>query len=204
MKPASAHTGKRHTVGRAATAVAGATVTAGAAYVLVASGALTLDLGVGRRTRALGPLRASIAAPPETVFDVIAGPYLSRTPKAMESKLRVLERGADLVLAAHHTPLAAGLVATTVETVRFERPHRIDFRLVRGPVPHVVETFDLRPVGDGTEFVYSGELGTDLWGAGSWWGDRVAGKWERAVEQSIASVKAESERRSRAASAIRS
>ncbi|MEO8898920.1 MAG: SRPBCC family protein [Candidatus Dormibacter sp.] len=190
---------KRTTIGKAAAAVAGVTTTAGVAYVLVVRGALTLDLGVGRRTRALGPLRASIAAPPDTVFDVIAGPYLGRTPKAMESKLRVLERGADLVLAAHRTPLPAGLVATTVETVRFERPHRIDFRLVRGPVPHVVETFELRRIGDGTEFVYSGELGTDLWGAGVWWGDRVAVKWERVVEDSIASIKTEAERRTRAA-----
>jgi hypothetical protein len=195
---------KRRAIGGAAAAVAGATAAAGAAYVLIVRGALTLDLGVGRRTRALGPLHASIAARPDIVFDVIAGPYLGRTPKAMESKLRVLERGTDLVLAAHYTPLPAGLVATTVETVRFERPHRIDFRLVRGPVPQVIETFELRSVGDGTEFVYSGELGTDLWGAGSWWGDRVAARWERAVEQSIASVKTESERRSRAAGAMRS
>jgi hypothetical protein len=28
-----------------------------------------------------------------------------------------------------------------VETVRFTPPERVDFRLVRGPVPHVVETF---------------------------------------------------------------
>jgi hypothetical protein len=195
---------RRRAIGGIATAAAGASAAAGAAYVLVVRGALTVDLGVGRRTRVLGPLHVSIEAPPDVVFDVIAGPYLGRTPKAMESKLRVLERGADLVLAAHYTPLPAGLVATTVETVRFERPHRIDFRLVRGPVPHVVETFELRPDGNGTEFVYSGELGTDLWGAGSWWGDRVAARWERAVGQSIASVKTESERRSRAAGAMRS
>lgn len=194
----------RRAIGGTTAVVAAATAAAGAVYIMVVRGALTVDLGVGRRTRALGPLHASIAARPDVVFDVIAGPYLGRTPKAMESKLRVLERGADLVLAAHYTPLPVGLIATTVETVRFERPHRIDFRLVRGPVPHVVETFDLRSVGDGTEFVYSGELGTDLWGAGSWWGDRVAARWERAVEQSIASVKAESERRSRAATASRS
>jgi hypothetical protein len=43
-------------------------------YVLVVRGALTLDLGIGRRTRPLGPLTRTIAARPETVFDVIAGP----------------------------------------------------------------------------------------------------------------------------------
>jgi hypothetical protein len=189
---------ERHTLGLAAGAAAALAGMVGAGYVLVVRGDLTLDVGVGRRTRPLGPLHASIDAPAETVFDVIAGPYLGRTPKAMESKLHVLERGSDLVLAAHFTPLPVGLVATTVETVRFERPHRVDFRLVRGPVPLVTETFDLRSIGDTTEFIYTGALGTDLWAVGSWWGARVATKWERAVEQSIASIKSESERRSRA------
>jgi hypothetical protein len=60
----------------------------------------------------------------------------------LADKVRVLERGSDLVLAAHLTPLGGrlGLVAQTVETVRFTRPERVDFRLVRGPVPHVVAT----------------------------------------------------------------
>src|SRR6516225_5275448 len=47
-------------------------------YALVVRGALTLDLGIGRRTRPLGPITLTIAAPPETVFDVIAAPYLGR------------------------------------------------------------------------------------------------------------------------------
>jgi len=113
-------------------------------YVLVVRGALTLDLGLGRRLRPLGPLRMSIAAPRETVFDVIAAPYLGRTPRALGAELDVVEHGSDMVLARHFTPLSAGLTATTVETVRFERPERVAFRLVRGPVPHVLETFELR------------------------------------------------------------
>src|SRR5216684_4531381 len=44
-------------------------------YRLLASGALTIDLGVGRRTRPLGPLSWEIAAARETVFEVISGPY---------------------------------------------------------------------------------------------------------------------------------
>ena len=44
--------------------------------LLVARAGLTLDLGVGRRVRPLGPIRLQIAAPPEIVFDVIAAPYL--------------------------------------------------------------------------------------------------------------------------------
>jgi hypothetical protein len=166
--------------------------------MLVVRGAVTLDIGVGRALRPLGPIEALIAAPPEVVFDVIAAPYLGRTPKAMESKLHVLVRGTDLVLAEHFTPVGGGLVATTVETVKFERPHRIDFRLLRGPVPHVVETFELRDASGSTEFVYTGEMGTDLWGLGRWWGDMVAPRWEQTVQKSVDSIKAEAERRVKA------
>jgi hypothetical protein len=73
---------------------------AAAGYILAARGALTLDLNVGRRIRPLGPIALTIGAPPDTVFDVIAGPYLGRTPRATHDKLRVLERGSDMVLAA--------------------------------------------------------------------------------------------------------
>jgi hypothetical protein len=172
---------------------------AAAAYVLVVRGALTLDLGVGRRVRPLGPIKVDVAAPPETLFDVIAGPYLGKTPRAMRSNLDVLERGSDMVLAAHYTH-AGGLTATTVETVRFERPHRISFRLLRGPVPHVLEQFELRPDDSGTELTYSGELGTDRWQLGQWWGDRVARTWEHAVERSLHETCAEAERRARRSS----
>jgi polyketide cyclase/dehydrase/lipid transport protein len=162
---------------------------------LVARAGLTLDIGVGRRMRPLGPIRIRIAAPPEVVFDVIAAPYLGRTPRAMRSRLEVLERGSDLVLAAHFTPLARGLTVTTVETVRFERPHRISFRLVKGPVPHVMERYELQPHDGGTTFEYTGELGTDLWGLGAWWGDRVAPSWERTVAASVEGIRTEAERR---------
>jgi hypothetical protein len=172
-------------------ALAGACV----GYVLVVRGALTLDLGVGRRIRPLGPLRLGISAPRETVFDVVAAPYLARTPRALGAELEVLERGSDMVLAAHFTPLGRGLTATTVETVRFERPDRVSFRLVRGPVPYVLESFELRAIDGGTELEYRGELGTDLWRLGAWWGGRVAGPWVRTVEESFARIRAEAERR---------
>jgi len=179
-------------VTRAGAILAGAATT----YVLAARGSLVLDVGVGRRTRRLGPFTRSIAAPPETVFDVLAEPYLGRTPKAMEHKLHVIERGHDMVLAAHYTPVFGSfLTARTIETVRFERPERVSFRLLRGPVPHVVETFELRPVEDGTEFHYDGEMGTDLWRLGEWWADVVAQRWEHAVQQSVDTMAAEAERR---------
>lgn len=175
-------------------AVAGIAGLGGLLWALVVRGSLSLDLGVGRRYRPLGPLRVPIAAPREVVFDVVSSPYLGRTPRALRAKLEVLERGADLVLAAHYTR-AYGLTATTVETVRFEPPERVHFRLVRGPVPHVVEQFVLHETSDGTELEYAGELGTDLWAIGSWWGAAVARKWVETVESSLSEVKAEAERR---------
>jgi hypothetical protein len=174
-------------------ALAGSLLAAGAA--LVTRAGLTLDIGIGRRLRPLGPIALEIAAPPEVVFDVIAAPYLGRTPRALRSKLEVLERGADLVLAAHFTPIAPGLTVTTVETVRFERPHRISFRLVKGPVPHVLERYELRPSETGTAFEYSGELGTDLWALGAAWAGIVAPSWEQTVASSLDGVRAEAERR---------
>jgi len=116
----------------------------------------------------------------------------------MAAKLQVWERSGDMALPAHLTGTGR-LATTTVETVRFERPHRISFRLLRGPVPHVVETYELRAVPDGTAFVYSGELGTDGWRLGQWWGDRVAAPWERAVAGSLGAIAAEAERRVRSA-----
>jgi hypothetical protein len=64
-------------------------------------------------------------------------------------------------------------------------------------VPHVVEEFVLHEARHGTRFEYHGELGTDLWALGRWWGDRVAAKWEAVVEESIAAIKTEAERRAR-------
>jgi hypothetical protein len=106
----------------------------------------------------------------------------------------VIERGGDMVLAAHFTT-AGRLTTTTVETVRFERPYHVSFRLVRGPVPYVVETYELSESPPGTELLYTGELGTDLWRLGQWWGDLVARPWEETVAASLESIKVEAERR---------
>jgi hypothetical protein len=165
-----------------------------AAGTIVAGVALILDVGIGRRIQRLGPLSFTITAPTELVFDVIASAYLGRTPRGLQEKLQVWERGSDMALAAHFTAVSR-MVATTVETVRFERPHAVHFRLVRGPVPHVRESFELCPADAETELTWSGELGTDFWALGRLWGRLVARQWEHAVTDSIASVKAEAERR---------
>jgi hypothetical protein len=99
-----------------------------------------------------------------------------------------------MVLAAHFTPITFG-VATTVETVRFERPERVDFRVVRGPVPHVTESFVLEAIARGTRLTWQGELATDLWVLGTWWGKRVADAWDRAVRSSLDAVATEAEPR---------
>lgn len=174
---------------------AAAAAIGGVGYRLVVSGALTVDTGWGRTLRPLGPFSIEIAASREVVFDVISTPYLGRITRAMADKIEVVERGSDMVLAAHRTPVRAGVVATTLETVRFERPSRVDFRLVRGPVPHVVEHFLLHPSDGGTTLEYGGEMGADLWVAGRWWAEQVARKWEATVRSSFADIRAEAERR---------
>lgn len=163
-------------------------------YLLVLRGSLTLDLGVGRRIRPLGPIVVEIDAPRELVFDVIAAPYLERTPRALEHKLRVLERGEDVVLAEHFTQVGP-VVTTTLETVRFERPERVLFRLVRGPVPFVVEEFGLDARGTRTTLTYRGRLGADLWALGRLWSAAAARVWEKTVRSSLDAVRDEAERR---------
>ena len=180
---------------------------AGAATLLAATGAgtyfglvtgrLTIDLGVGRRTRVLGPLVVDLAAPREVVYAVAAAPYAERRPRALAEKVEILERSDHMVLAAHRTPIGGRLTAVTVETVTLDPPDRIRFRLVRGPVPHVAETFAFEPIPGGTRLTYTGELGTDLGRVGALWGDLVARSWEGAVRDSLAAIKAEAERRSR-------
>ncbi|NUP76568.1 MAG: SRPBCC family protein [Nonomuraea sp.] len=171
-----------------------------AAYVGLVTGHLSVDLGVGRRTRPLGPLVVDIAAPRDVVYEVATGPYAERQPRAMHAKVQVLERGDGMVLAAHRTAVGGGLVAVTLETVTFDPPVRVGFRLVRGPVPFVVETFELREdagTGDGTRLTYTGELGTDLGPLGELWGDLVARSWVATVEAALEGIRLESERRAR-------
>jgi hypothetical protein len=159
------------------------------------SGKLTIDTGWGRRVRPLGPLDVSIAAPRRQVYDLLTQPYLGRATRALQEKVQVLERGSDMVLAVHRTPAGPRLTAVTVETVRFTPPERIDFRLLRGPVPHVTEYFQLiDESGETTRVEYRGELGTDGWAVGTWWGRLVARAWEAAVRSSLNAVKAEAER----------
>lgn len=179
--------------------LAGAGLVAGAGaagYVGLVTGRLSLDLEVGRRTRPLGPVVVEIDAPRDVVYEAATAPYAERRPRALEEKVQVLERAHGMVLAAHRTPVGGGLVAVTVETVTFEPPARVGFRLVRGPVSAVTETFELSETASGTRLTYTGEMGTDLGPLGQRWGDVVARSWVAAVEQSLETIRTESERRS--------
>jgi len=179
-------------VAAVATAAAGRAV-----YRQVVKGALTLDSGVGRRVAPLGPLTIDIDAPRGLVFEVIAAPYLDKAG-SFGSHIEVLERGADLVVAAHHTPLPRRAVATTVEAVGFDPPREVTFRLLRGPVPHVTERFALDEVGERTRLTYEGEMGTDYWALGELWGKLVGRIWVRTVESSLAGIRQRSEERAAA------
>jgi hypothetical protein len=61
----------------------------------------------------------------------------------------------------------------------------------------VKESFVLDATETGTRLTWEGELGTDFWAVGAWWGDRVAIAWEQTVRASLQAVSEESERRAR-------
>jgi uncharacterized protein YndB with AHSA1/START domain len=163
----------------------------GRMFLLLAMGRLHLDLGWGRSLHDVGPITVSIDAPRELVFDVIAAPYLGRTPRG--SGIDVIARGDDLAVAAHHTRVHF-YTARTVEVVEFEPPSRVRFRHLTGPVPHAVEEFRLEEAGDGTELRYEGELGIDFFVlgriAGRYW---VRPQWERVVREHLEDLTRRSE-----------
>lgn len=155
------------------------------------------SLGGPRRALVpLGPLVVRIAAPPETVFDVVAAPYLGVTPRAMADKLRVIDRGETLVVADHFTPIfGQRLFATTRETVAFERPARVSFRLLSGPVAGVEEDYLLEPADGGTRFTYRGALWSNLLIGASVWARLNARTWNDVVRHSLSDIAAEAERK---------
>lgn len=185
--------------GKAIAALSAATCAAAVGFYLTVTGRLTADTGWGRSLRPLGPNKVQITAPIDTVFDVIAAPYLARTPRAMAGKLRVIECTEKMALAEHYTPVLHGrITAKTLEIVSFSRPNLISFRLIRGPVPYVNEEFRLSGKNHTTMLEYSGELGMDFWSVGRWWADRVASVWEAAVSSSLGAIQHEAERRAKA------
>ena len=132
----------------------------GALFLALAMGRLHLDLSFGRSLHQLGPITTTIHAPRELVFEMIAAPYLGRSPAAAAG-IEVLARSERLVVARHHTKVHF-YTAQTTEAVDFTPPSRIGFRHLTGPVPHALEEFVLRSTDAGTELHYGGELGIDF------------------------------------------
>jgi hypothetical protein len=163
------------------------------------SGAVSLDLGIGRTTHPLGPRSIHISAPPEVVFDVMAQPYLGSGAGSGDG-VRLLAATSEMVLAAHRIPLPDGRVAGTVETVTFTRPERIEFQLVRGPVAHAAETYRLSPREAATHVEYTGVVSADLWALGRLWSRLVVQRWEAVVGEFLETVKAEAEGQAASAS----
>jgi hypothetical protein len=161
----------------------------------MARGRLTLDADLGRSFHRLGPLILEIEAPRELVFEQLSAPYLGRTPRETAASLEVIERGSDMVVARHVSKVAF-YTSETVESVRFEAPGRISFRHLRGPVPHAVEAFELVERNEGTELVYTGELGIDFWLLGKLTGRYwVTPTWIGIVREHLEDVKTAAETR---------
>jgi hypothetical protein len=160
-------------------------------FLLLAMGRLHLDLGWGRSIHELGPIEVRIGAPRHLVLELISAPYLR--PASETPDIEVLARSSDLVVAAHYTKVHF-YTARTVETVEFEPPGRVSFKLLAGPVPHAVEHFILEETGGVTELRYGGELGIDFFFlgrlAGRYW---VGAQWERAVREHLEDVKGQAE-----------
>ena len=159
-------------------------------YRLVARGQLTLDTGIGRRVA-----RSILRSAPRARSCSTS----SRLPILGERRERwrtswPFGNAARTWCSPLTSRRSSAVPPPPVETVRFERPERIDFRVVRGPVPHVVESFLLYEEQAGTRLRWEGELGTDFWAAGEWWGELVARQWQRAVRRSLAAIIAEAER----------
>jgi hypothetical protein len=163
------------------------------AFMLLAMGRLHLDLGWGRSLHELGPVSLRIAAPRALVFEIVAAPYLGRTPGG--SGIEVLARDEALVVAAHHTKVHF-YTARTVEAIEFEPPARVGFRHLTGPVPYAVEQFVFEPVEGETELRYTGELGIDYFVLGKiaarYW---VRPQWEHTVREHLEDIKERAELR---------
>lgn len=161
-------------------------------FLLFAMGRLGLDLDWGRSLHELGPIAVEIDAPPELVFEILEAPYSGR---ARVEGIEVLERGEDLVVASHLTRVHF-YTARTVEVISFERPKRIGFRHLHGPVPHALEAFELDDEGGRTRLSYGGELGIDFFVLGRIAGRRwVVPQWERVVRAHLEEVRGSAEQR---------
>jgi hypothetical protein len=159
-------------------------------FLAIAMGRAHLDLGFGRSFHQLGPIAATIRAPRELVFEIIAAPYLGR---GSVPGIEVLARGERLVVARHETRVHF-YTAQTTEAIDFTPPTRVGFRHLSGPVPHALEEFALEETDAGTELRYGGEIGIDFFILGRiaarYW---VRPQWERVVSAHIEDLRQRAE-----------
>jgi hypothetical protein len=164
----------------------------GAGFLALAMGRLHLDLGWGRSTHPLGPLRVRIEAPRELVYEILSAPYLGR---ARSESIDVLAANDSLVVASHLTKVHF-YEARTIEVIALDPPSKMGFRHLTGPVPEVTEEFRLEADGAATVLDYDGRLGIDFFLLGRFaarhW---VLPQWNRAVAEHLDEVQKIAERR---------
>jgi hypothetical protein len=165
-------------------------------YVGVVTGALAIDLGVGRRTRALGTQTVKIGAPRGRRSSTSSPPGTWRASRG------TLRRRFGCWSAAPTwcwPPIAHRCVDRwwPPRSKPSGSPGRSGWTsgwsAARCRTSSSGST--LTATNTGTTLDYRGELGTDLWRIGQRWGDLVADQWERAVATSLEVIKAEAERR---------
>jgi hypothetical protein len=115
------------------------------------------------RLRPSGPVtllasqRVSVAAPPEIVFEVIlhAGDLVEERPDGSRVVDFVASSGSQTI--------------KTRELVTGDRPSRIDYEWLDGPIPYVSETIHIEPLGDhNSMLLYEGEFSIPGKGPRSW------------------------------------
>jgi hypothetical protein len=94
-------------------------------------------------------------------FDIVIADPVPRThPTGHGRQAQAARAGTDMVPAARRSPIRSRMAATTVETVRFERPETVDFGSC--PLLHVGERVTFNDDGGLARVEYGGELGTDF------------------------------------------
>lgn len=133
-----------------------------------------------------------IASRPELAFQLVSA--VGQGPDAAHA--RVLERPASDLAIVEFTTSVLGRTVRTVEEVRFIKPDRITYRLLRGPLPQVEEEFVFEPEGSGVRLRYRGHFRAHP----GWLRtliDRliVPAVYRRAVRKSMEQIKAAAEAR---------
>ena len=142
-------------------AVLGVLVVAGwaGAFLLLAMGRLSLDLGWAGSVHPLGPITIRIAAPRELVFEIIEAPYRAGPLGRLGNRGARGKRPTRRRSASHHRPL----LCRAHHGGRSSSSRRAGWAShLTGPVPHAVEQFTLTDSAGATELRYGGEIGIDF------------------------------------------